>query len=99
KYKVATEVARGGMGAIFKGSAPDGSIVAIKILIRPGAAQSLARFERERRLLESLGEKEGFVPLLDAGQTFDGPYLVMPFVEGGTLRTRLEKGPLEVDFT
>src|SRR5262249_51642863 len=59
--------------------------------------EAFARFERERRLLEALGEAEGFVPLLDAGSTSAGPYLVMPFLEGGTLRARLDEGPMSLE--
>src|SRR5262249_40825111 len=46
-------------------------------------------FERERRLLEKLGEAEGFVPLVDAGSAPEGAWIAMPFVAGGTLRDRI----------
>src|SRR5205823_9313107 len=45
----------------------------------------------------SLGLAEGFVPLLSAGESPQGPYLVMPLIRGGTLHARLERGRLEVD--
>ncbi len=76
---------------------PEGRDVAIKVLLRPGAKEAVARFERERRLQASLGEAQGFVPVVDAGEDRSGPYLVMPLVTGGTLRDRLEKGPLALD--
>ncbi len=41
------------------------------------------------RLLGSLGEAKGFVPLLDSGDGPTGPYVVMPLLTGGTLRDRL----------
>src|SRR5256885_1154439 len=66
-------------------------------LPRAGLAEARARFERERRLLATLGEGEGFVPLVDSGETADGPYLVMPFLPRGTLRDRLKVGPLTID--
>jgi tetratricopeptide (TPR) repeat protein len=77
------------MGTVFHGRAPDGRDVAIKILHRaePG---DLARFQREARLLASLGEADGFVPLLDQGTAPQGAYLVMPFLAGGTLRAMLQ---------
>src|SRR5262249_2323721 len=56
-----------------------------------------ARFDRERRLLSSLGKAEGFVPLLGAGEDRGNPYLVMPFLEGGTLRNRLDKEKFSQD--
>src|SRR5580692_6558884 len=82
------------MGVVFRGRSPDGRDVAIKVL---RGRKHADRFARERRLLAGLGEAEGFVPLLDAGETKDGPYIVMPFVPGGTLRNRLERGPLAVE--
>jgi WD40 repeat protein len=97
-YEVTAELGRGGMGVVHAARAPDGREVAVKVLLGTKPA-SLARFERERRLLASLGEAEGFVPLLDAGETPQGPYIVMPLLRGGTLRARLEKGPLGVDET
>jgi hypothetical protein len=97
-YATLSELGRGGQGVVFRCRAPDGRDVAVKILLRatPGGH---ARFERERRLLASLGEDAGFVPILDTGETPRGPFFVMPLLEGGTLRARLEKGPLGVDQT
>jgi len=98
-YDVLREIGRGGMGSVLRARGPDGRDVAIKLLLRPEARNSAARFERERRILASLGEAEGFVPLLDSGTSPQGPYIVMPFVGGGTLRLRLAEGPLEIDET
>jgi hypothetical protein len=95
-YEVGPEAGRGGMGVVYRGTAPDGRPVAIKVLNRLASRELLARFERERRLLSALGEADGFVPLLDAGDGPQGPYIVMPFVGGGTLAARLENGPLAV---
>jgi WD40 repeat protein len=94
RYALLGEIGRGGMGAVYRARGPDGRDVAVKLLLRPGAGAGLARFERERRLLAALGEPDGFVPLLDVGSSPQGPFLVMPFVAGGTLRARLERGPL-----
>src|SRR5437660_8899098 len=96
-YEILDEVGRGGAGVVFRARAPDGRTVALKLLTR-SSVTSLARFERERRLLAELTEADGFVPLIDAGSERDGtPYLVMPFVPGGTLRARLERGPLALE--
>ena len=69
----------------------DGRDVAIKLLKRPKDLTKLQRFERERRLLELLGEDEGFVPVLEQGESSRGPYIVMPFLPGGSLRERLDE--------
>jgi WD40 repeat protein len=97
-YEVLSEVGRGGMGVVFRARSPEGRDVAVKVVHAQGARTALPRLERERRLLAALGEELGFVPLLDAGEAREGPYLVMPFVAGGTLRDRLrERGRLTVD--
>src|SRR6185369_16386899 len=66
-------------------------------LLHPDKSRSVARFDRERRLLGSFGVEDGFVALLDAGDAPEGPYLVMPFVPGGTLRQKLAHGWLSID--
>ncbi len=97
-FEVLGELGRGGMGVVYRVRLPEGREAALKVLKKadPGA---LARFERERRLLASLGEKDGFVGLLDAGVSAEGAWLLMPFVPGGTLRERLAAGPLGVEET
>jgi serine/threonine protein kinase len=98
-YEVLGSIGRGGMGIVFKARSPEGRVVAVKQLIAEAAPSGAARFERERRLLGSLTDQEGFVPLLDAGVAPGGPFLVMPFLPGGTLRRKLASGPLGVDET
>jgi serine/threonine protein kinase/tetratricopeptide (TPR) repeat protein len=97
-YEVLGELGRGGMGVVYRVRAPDGGDAALKLLLKTDEA-AFVRFERERRLLAALGEKEGFVQLLDAGVAGEAPWLVMPFVPGGTLRKKLESGPLGVQET
>jgi tetratricopeptide (TPR) repeat protein len=97
-YEVLNELGRGGMGVVYRVRAPDGGEAALKLLRKVDAA-TFARFERERRLLATLGEEQGFVGLLDSGVSADGAWLVMPFVPGGTLRKRLEEGPLGWEAT
>jgi WD40 repeat protein len=97
-YEILGEIGRGGMGAVFRGRAPDGRDVAVKVLLQ-AQGTALERFGRERRLLDELREEQGFVPLLDFGTLPSGPFIVMPFVGGGTLRDRLHQGPLAIDET
>jgi serine/threonine-protein kinase len=94
-YELVKELGRGGMGIVYAARATDGRKVALKLLTQVDA-ESRARFERERRLLASFTEEEGFVPLLGGGDSPRGAYLVMPLLEGGSLRERLKKGPLAV---
>jgi tetratricopeptide (TPR) repeat protein len=97
-YEVVSTLGQGGMGVVYAARSPEGRDVAVKVLRRNDAAV-VARFEREQRLLASLGEAEGFVPLLDAGMAPLGPYVAMPLVPGGTLRAKLAAGPLGIDET
>src|SRR5205807_2520389 len=93
-YEVLGELGRGGMGVVLRARGANGE-VAIKLLPARWAVDR-ARFERERRLLAALGEADGFVPLLDAGESPHGAWFVMPLIGGGTLRERLGRGPLTV---
>jgi tetratricopeptide (TPR) repeat protein len=95
-YEVLGELGRGGMGAVFRVRGRDGREAALKLL-RSVDGAAFARFDRERRLLASLGEDQGFVGLVDAGTVSAGAWLLMPLMTGGTLRGRLEQGPLGVE--
>ncbi len=97
-YEVLNELGRGGMGVVYRVRAPDGREAALKLLLKADET-AFSRFERERRLLESLGEDSGFVGLLDAGRSPQGAWLVMPYVPGGTLRRRIRDAPLGVEET
>ncbi|MEZ0229553.1 MAG: serine/threonine-protein kinase, partial [Planctomycetota bacterium] len=90
RYDVTGEIGRGGMGVVLRGRSPDGRDVAIKLL-QHERRDAHARFQREGRLLAALGEAQGFVPCLEVGESPNGPFIVMPFVEGGTLRERMRK--------
>jgi serine/threonine-protein kinase len=97
-YEVVSTLGQGGMGVVYAARSPDGGDVAIKVL-RKDTREVRVRFERERRLLASFGAADGFVPLLDAGVENECPFIVMPLLEGGTLRDRLGQGALEVGAT
>jgi serine/threonine protein kinase len=88
-YETRRKIAEGGFGSVFEATGPGGERVAVKLL-RLADTEELARFGRERRLLGTLGAEHGFVPLIDAGESVEGAWLAMPFLEGGTLRDRLE---------
>src|SRR5581483_158925 len=73
-------------------------LVAIKVL-RKRDEGALRRFERELRLQSQLGREAGFVPVIETGMANGAPFLVLPFLGGGTLRARLARGPLPVEET
>ncbi len=96
-YEVVSEVGRGARGAVYRARSVEGREVAIKLLPADADETARARFERERRLLGSFGIAEGFVPLLDGGESPEGPWIVMPLLAGGTLRQKLVLGPLSIE--
>ena len=85
-YRVAREVGRGGMGAVYLAERADGAYeqrVAIK-LIKRGMDTDLIleRFRAERQILASL-DHPNIARLIDAGTSEDGrPYFVMEYIEG-----------------
>ena len=91
---VLEEIGRGGMGVVFRARQESlGRDVALKTLSRsiPSAAE---RIVREARTLARL-KHPNVVAVHHAG-TFDGiPYLVLEYVPGGTLQTRIDQGPLD----
>jgi eukaryotic-like serine/threonine-protein kinase len=96
RYKITEVMASGAMGAVYKAERiPVGKLVAIKFLHASFASdpEFQARFERETRVMSKLSHPN-CVSVLDFGAHDGSPYLVMDYVDGGTLRTRLDKGPL-----
>ncbi len=93
RYKVTEVMASGAMGAVYKAErVPVGKLVAVKFLHASMASDSefQARFERETRVMSKLNHPN-CVSVLDFGAWEGAPYLVMDFVDGVTLRARLDK--------
>jgi Flp pilus assembly protein TadD len=96
RFRVAGEIARGGMGAVLKAYDPElDREVAIKVLlagltIHPTAAR---RFLDEARIAGRL-QHPGLVPVHDLGELPDGrPFFAMKLVEGRTLSALLHDRP------
>lgn len=100
RYRVAGEIARGGMGAILAARDPVlDRTVAIKVLLdahqaRPGYRE---RFLEEARITALL-QHPGVVPVYEVGELPDArPFFAMEFVDGATLDAQLaaRKSPTE----
>ena len=97
KYRIVRLIGEGGMGAVFEGlHALIHRRVAIKVL-HAGVverAEAALRFEREAQAAGRIGSPH-IVEVLDLGSLPSGArYMVMEFLEGESLGTRLEKGTL-----
>jgi len=90
RYQVESEIGRGGNARIFLARDPDGRPVALKIL-HPELLVSVAadRFLREIKLASQLSHPH-IARLLDSGERDWLIYYVMDFVDGQTLRERLD---------
>src|SRR6058998_3555149 len=93
RYTIEREVGRGGMATVFLAQDQrHHRPVAVKVL-HPQLAVSLGpdRFLREIQIAARL-QHPHIVPLYDSGQAEDDLlYYVMPYVEGESLRQRLER--------
>src|SRR5579864_9136018 len=98
-YEIQSPLGAGGMGEVYR--ARDTRLdrtVAVKILpshlsSHPEARQ---RFDREARTISSLSHPN-VCHLYDVGSQDGTGYLVMEYLEGETLASRLSKGPLPLE--
>lgn len=96
RYAIKYEIGRGGMATVYCAHDPRfDRDVALKVLPREFMHDPTfrARFEREAHTIAAL-EHAAIVPVYDYGEDEGQPYLVMRYMTGGSLRDRLDKGPL-----
>ena len=95
-YEIVAPIGAGGMGEVFRArDARLGRDVAIKILPTLFASDPdrLRRFESEARAAAALNHPNILV-LHDVGTQDGVPYVVSELLDGQTLRTALERGPM-----
>jgi eukaryotic-like serine/threonine-protein kinase len=95
RYRVHERLAVGGMASIWV--AEDvvlGRLVAVKVLAEQLASESpfVTRFEREARTAAGLSGHPNVVTIYDVGEHGGRPFIVMEYLEGGTLRDRIAAG-------
>ena len=98
-YTIDRELGRGGMATVYLAQdSKHDRVVALKVL-HPDLAASLGpdRFLREIKLAARLNHPH-ILPLFDSGSADGMLYYVMPYVEGESLRERLDRdGKLPID--
>jgi serine/threonine protein kinase len=95
-YRLVEKLGKGGMATVFKAYHPSlDRYVAIKAL-HPAFMEHpgfLDRFEREAKVVAKL-EHPNIVPIYDFSEHEGRPYLVLKYVQGETLKSRLDKSKL-----
>lgn len=101
RYELMAVIGEGGMGMVYRAiQHPVGRSVAVKVLLGEFATDQMkqARFMREAKILANLRSAHT-VSLIDFGILDDGVvFIAMEYLEGGTLRTLMDKGPLPPRF-
>lgn len=98
-YRVTAQLGSGGMATVYKAyHAALDRYVAIKVMHQALKRDPnfFARFQREARIVARL-EHPHIVPVYDFSEHEGQPYLVMRFVEGETLKARLQAGKLTLE--
>ncbi len=95
-YEGAVEIGRGGFGIVYRALQIDvRRTVAIKVLTGPFDERVALRFNRERDAMGLLSTHPNCVTVHASGFLPDGrPYIVMEYLELGSLADRLAMGPV-----
>src|SRR5262249_11515910 len=98
-YRIVAPAGAGGMGEVYKGADTRlNRTVAIKVLPEHFSQdpEMKQRFEREAQTIAAMNHPH-ICTLYDVGQQDGTEFLVMEYLEGETLDTRISRGPLPLD--
>ena len=91
-YRVESLLGEGGMGRVYRAVAPDGEVVALKVVKAQLARDDVfrRRFEREAGAAARVAHPN-VVPVIDRGEHEGVPYMAQKFITGGSLEDRIKQ--------
>lgn len=98
-YQLHEEIGRGGMAAVYRAYQPSvGRFVAIKVIQKDLADDPVGvqRFQQEARLIARL-EHPHILPVYDFDGTHHPPYIVMRYLESGSLKEVIQRAQLPLE--
>ena len=105
-YRLERIIGNGSTGTVYLGRGVDQSVRAIKVLTHPGAqnpaleVEFRRRFNREEQVMRTLKHPNIlFVEAFGEDTATNTVYMIMPYVDKGTLADRLDRGPLPFNLT
>jgi len=98
-YRIINQIGQGGMATVYKAYQPSmDRNVAVKVLPSQLAESKefAKRFQQEAHIIAKL-EHAHILPVFDYGESDGIPYFVMRYLEAGTLKNKMEAGPLSLN--